>query len=133
LSRNVADILFTKALHDYNAAELMVGVDPEHIGDQVFGNHLQQAVEKAAKSLIVELCRKYERTHDLHALFKTLSSKMPVPDFCEKLEILTPYAVVERYETPLARHHVKRPHLLKLVADFLEWVGDERTRLYHGR
>ncbi len=128
MSKSIANVLWAKSAHDYNAAEHFVDVDPELVGDQVFGWLLQQSVEKAVKALTLDHRLKYEHTHDLHRLFEILSKKIPIPPEFDLLEGLSMYATRERHESPLAEQHVDRRMLLELARRFLEWAGDQRIR-----
>jgi len=120
LSKNIADILWIKACHDYNAAEKLLDSDPEIVGDQVFGLLLQQSVEKAIKSTLLRRRLKYERIHDVGVLLGIMSKKIDVSPKFERLQGLTMYAVTERYESPLSPHRLDRQEILNLVREFLD-------------
>lgn len=119
----IADVLWNKACHDWNAAERLLDADPEFIGDQVFGFLLQQSVEKATKSVLTRKKIKYDHVHDLGILlgilFDTLSKKIDVPPKFGRLRGLTMYATIERYESPLSPHRLDRQEILTLVREFL--------------
>lgn len=125
MSSSVALILRTKAEHDLQAAKRLADVDPDVVGDQVFGMLCEQCVEKASKSLILRLKLKYDRTHDLRRLFVTLTKKVDVPAWIEPLEQLTMFATTERYETPFSNSSLDRLSLLDLVRDFLAWSDSQ--------
>jgi HEPN domain-containing protein len=57
--REVAQLLLQKAREDLSAAQVLVAT--ENQADQVIGFHLQQAVEKALKSI---LARQALRSHE---------------------------------------------------------------------
>jgi HEPN domain-containing protein len=124
LSKNIGQILLRKALHDYNSAVHLASVDPEVVGDQVVGYLLQQSVEKSCKALILYSGSKYNRTHDLGELFKTISRKCEVPSEFVPLEGLTGFSSAERYESPPSRERLDRERLIDDVRRFLEWVGE---------
>jgi len=124
LSKNIANILWTKAGHDFNAAAEIVDADPMKIGDQVFGMLLQQSVEKAVKALILAKNLKYSHTHDLHHLLNLLSKKISVPAQARELEDLTIFASRERYETPISDDRLDRRQLLEAVREFLVWTSE---------
>jgi HEPN domain-containing protein len=125
LSRDIAAILWIKALHDYNAANKLLSIDPEIVGDQVFGLLLQQSVEKAIKSTLLEKGQKYLHVHDLSLLIDTLSEKIAIPPGFGRLQDLTMYAVTED-ESPLSPHRVDRQELLGIVKSFLELLEGTR-------
>ena len=120
MSRSIAEMLWLKACHDYNAAEKLLDSDPEIVGDQVFGLLLQQSVEKAIKSTLLRKRLKYERVHDVGVLLDILSKKIAIPPKFERLQGLTMYAATERYESPLSPRRLDRQEILNLVRGFLE-------------
>ena len=121
----MANILWTKAIHDYNAAHELCDVDPETVGDQVFGLLLQQCVEKALKASILRCSLKYQRVHDIAILMKTLAKRCDVkPEFGE-LCGLSSYAATERYESPFSTHRLDREGLLDLTRVLLEKLEHE--------
>jgi HEPN domain-containing protein len=122
LSKSIGQVLFRKALHDYNSAVHLSDVDPEVVGDQVVGYLLQQSVEKSSKALILYSGSKYSRTHDVGVLFRTISKKYEVPPEFVTLEGLTSFSAAERYESPPSREMLDRGRLADLVRRFLEWV-----------
>lgn len=122
MSKNIADILWIKACHDYNAAEKLLDSEPEIVGDQVFGLLLQQSVEKVIKSTLLRKRLKYERIHDVGV--DVLSKKIDVSPKFERLQGLTMYAVTERYESPLSPHRLNRQEILDLVREFLDLLGN---------
>lgn len=125
MSRNVANILWLKANHDFNAAAEIADLDPRRVGDQVFGMLLQQSVEKAIKALILVKNLKYSHTHDVHYLLEHLSKKISVPEQARELEDLTVFASQERYETPISDNLLDRHQLLLTVREFLMWTSEE--------
>ena len=73
MSENIANILWIKALHDYNAAENLQDSDPEIVGDQVIGLLLQQSVEKAIKSTLLRRSRPCRLTGSIDCRFSNWS------------------------------------------------------------
>ena len=124
MSKIVADVLWVKACHDWNAASKLLDTDPELVGDQVFGLLLQQSVEKATKSVLTRWRVKYDRVHDLGLLLDTLSKKIEVPPKFGRLRGLTMYATSERYESPLSPHRLDRREILDLTKEFLTLLED---------
>lgn len=125
MSKNVADILWQKACHDYNAAERLVDVDPEVVGDPAFGFLLQQSVEKAIKSRIEQKNLAYKKVHDIALLLEILSKKMEIPEAFSDLFGLSSYASTERYESPFSPNRLDRRRLLGRVRAFLEFLECE--------
>lgn len=124
--QELAEILLTKAAHDFNIAQLAVDVDPEHIGDQVFCARLQESVEKCVKAVLCLETGDYPKIHDLSKLFRHLSEcGHPVPGYFDLLKDLTPYAGLERYESSLSKSPIDRHHRLNLVLEFRTWIEVE--------
>lgn len=126
MSENIANILWIKALHDYNAAENLQDSDPEIVGDQVVGLLLQQSVEKAIKSTLLRRRHKYNRVHDVGILLDVLAEEIVIPPEFERLKGLIMYASIERYESPLSPHRIDRLSILKLVREFLSLLDEAR-------
>ena len=61
--REVAGLLLQKAREDLSAAQVLVATEDQ--ADHVIGFHLQQAVEKALKSVLADRAIEIPRTHDL--------------------------------------------------------------------
>ena len=121
--RELAEILLTKAIHDFRLAELAVDEIPEHIGDQAFCARLQESVEKCTKAVLCWKTGDYPKIHNLSRLFLALSDVgHPVPVQFSNLKDLTPYAAQERYETPLSKSSVDRHFVLNLVSEFHIWI-----------
>ena len=125
MSRDIAAILWIKALHDYNAANKLLSIDPEIVGDQVFGLLLQQSVEKAIKSTLLVKGRKYEHVHDIGMLLDKLSERTAIPSRFGRLRNLTMYATVED-ESPLSLHMIDRQEIIVLVREFLDLLEGAR-------
>lgn len=119
MSEETANILWIKACHDYNAAEKLLGSDPEIVGDQVFGFLLQQSVEKSIKSILKRKRLRYRHIHNVRILLDALSEHIHIPPRFERLQGLTMYSSTEKYESPLSPHQIDRQEILGLVRDFL--------------
>jgi HEPN domain-containing protein len=118
LTEKLADTLWIKAHHDYNAAKKILDSDPKIIGDHIVGFLLQQSVEKAIRSLLLKKKLKYAHIHDISLLLDTLSSKIAIPPGFDRLRELTVYALIED-ESPLPSHKLDRQLFLNLARDFL--------------
>jgi HEPN domain-containing protein len=93
---NVNELL-EKAFDDLAGAEIML-----HAGGPTWitGFHLQQAAEKLLKAVLISAGREPKQTHDLVALMQALEDfGIRIPAELEGIDILSPYAVVLRYET----------------------------------
>jgi HEPN domain-containing protein len=85
------------AARDYRALGGMK--DPEVFSDEIFGFHVQQAVEKALKAWLCALGVPFPRTHDLDELGALLEEAgQEIPKFLHTLLEFTDFAVAFRYE-----------------------------------
>ena len=91
-----ARTLVLAAERDLEVVQLML----EHSGgsDEVFGFHVQQAVEKLLKAWLAIRGESYPLTHDLELLFEVLSQGSIELGAFRSLSDYTPFAVVHRYE-----------------------------------
>ena len=96
------------------------------------GFHVQQAVEKAIKSVLCSFGIEYPRTHSISVLLDLLAeraSEIPVPR--ETLVILTPYGVLFRYDeagpsdAELA-NLPDRASMLKVAEQMLGWASTSK-------
>mgnify|MGYP001577052649 FL=1 len=73
--------------------------DPEAFSAEIFGFHVQQAVEKALKAWLCSLGVPFPRTHDLDELGAMLEEAgQEIPKFLHTLLEFTDFAVAFRYE-----------------------------------
>lgn len=105
----VVRVWHEKAAGDLEAARACL--ESPRVPGWIVGFHLQQAVEKALKGLLVLAEREAPRTHDLAALHRLLKEAGGVhPLTPEELQALQPFAVDERYPIlspqPVAREEV---------------------------
>ncbi|MBF0627384.1 MAG: HEPN domain-containing protein [Magnetococcales bacterium] len=92
-----AKLLLHMADKDYRA--LLVMQDPEAVDTEIFGLHVQQAVEKGIKAWLCLLGLPYPRKHDLDELAILLEkSGESMPDPFASLLTYTDFAVSFRYE-----------------------------------
>jgi len=75
-------------------------VATEDQADHVIGFHLQQAVEKALKSVLAERAIEIPRTHDLGYLVELLGGfDIEIPEAITSSDWLTPWGVLFRYDS----------------------------------
>jgi len=73
--------------------------DPEVFSSEIFGFHVQQAVEKALKAWLCILGVLFPKTHDLDELGALLEEAgQKIPKFLQTLLEFTDFAVAFRYE-----------------------------------
>ncbi|MBF0341546.1 MAG: HEPN domain-containing protein [Magnetococcales bacterium] len=118
-----ATMLLHMAKKDYRA--LLVMQDPQAVATEIFGLHVQQAVEKAIKAWLCLLGVLYPKKHDLDEL-ATLLSKAgeSMPDAFVPLLTYTDFAVSFRYEAfDDFDDDIDRQVTTALVAGFLKHVN----------
>jgi HEPN domain-containing protein len=97
-SNDDALMLFRKADEDIRVAELLAS--GSEFSDEMFGFHLQQAVEKLLKSLLAAQGHPYPFSHNLYELVDACREKtIDVPADVDGLCLLTPFATVLRYSS----------------------------------
>ena len=92
-----AQNFFNMASRDYRA---LCGMrDSETFSSEIFGFHVQQAVEKLLKAWLCVLGVPFPRTHDLDELAALLEEAgQEIPQFLNSLLEFTDFAVAFRYE-----------------------------------
>jgi HEPN domain-containing protein len=94
--REVAQLLLQKAREDLSAAQVLVATEDQ--ADHVIGFHLQQAIEKALKSILAAYAIEIPRTHDLAYLVELLGDQ-EIPEPVASSDWLTPWGVLFRYDS----------------------------------
>ncbi len=124
-NRTIAKVLAAKASSNANVARLIRDQPLQLIGDEVFGNNVQQAVEKWLKAMIAHRGRKYPFTHDigelLEAALKAGLTK-PAGVDADLAETLTDYAEKERYESVRSGPALDRRALMDLIDAVAAWA-----------
>jgi HEPN domain-containing protein len=99
-AREPALLLIRKAKGDESILERPLD-DPE-VADDVLGFHVQQAVEKRLKAVLVYNEVEYDRTHSISYLTALLERHgIELPGCRAQIEELTPWAVAARYDDSL--------------------------------
>jgi HEPN domain-containing protein len=97
--REYAELLIQKAREEFGAAQTLVAT--EDYAAHVVGFLLQQAVEKAMKSVLAAREIEIPYTHNLGDLLKRFESAgIAVPPSLASAEWLTPWGVTFRYDDP---------------------------------
>ena len=98
--------------------------DPTSFAIEVFGFHVQQAVEKALKALLCCAGVAYPRIHDLDELARLLQqANQELPEGSRDLLAFTDFAVAFRYEGfPDIDAEVDRPATVLRVTRLIEHV-----------
>lgn len=118
-------MLARKASSNANTARLIKDVPTDQIGDEVFGNNIQQAIEKWLKAMMAWRRHKYPFTHDIGELLEAVEKAgLTKPDDLDAdlAEMLTDYADKERYESVRRGPPLDRDALLALLDAVASWV-----------
>jgi len=121
---DLAKAFVTKARED----EVLVTkvVDDSEISDDLFGFHIQQAVEKYVKAVLAVQQSRPKQTHDLAALLEEVRDQgIDVPDEVLAAAAWTPYAVRNRYPFLGAAPSIDRRAAIELVRAVREWAEAE--------
>ncbi len=95
-----ARLMLRMAHRDFNA---LVGMEENALfADEIFGFHVQQAVEKALKAWLCVKGSTYPLTHDLSRLFTLLEVESEDVEKFWSLVSYTVFAVQARYEEGVA-------------------------------
>jgi HEPN domain-containing protein len=90
--------------------------DAAKFPDEVFGFHVQQAIEKALKGWIASLPSQYPKSHDLIVLARILAAEGKDLAKYERIEDFTAFAAQYRYEAYEGKSHpLDREATLTLV------------------
>lgn len=99
-ARELAQVLARKAEGDESILDRLL--DDADVPDDVLGFHAQQAIEKRLKAVLAFHGIGYDRTHSIGYLTSLLERHgIALPQERERIEELTPWAVVARYEDTL--------------------------------
>jgi hypothetical protein len=124
-NKAIAKVLAGKASSNANAARLMKDVPSDQIGDEVFGNNVQQAIEKWLKAMIAWKGHKYPFTHDIGELLEAaeiVGLTKPAEVNADLAETLTDYAEKERSESVRRGPALDRDSLLVLLDAVASWA-----------
>ena len=124
-NKTIARVLAAKASSNANVARLIRDVAVDLIGDEVFGNNVQQAVEKWLKAMIAQRGGKYPFTHDIGELLDVAVAAglaKPANVDADLAETLTDYAENERYESVRSGPALDRKALMDLVDAVAAWA-----------
>ena len=110
---NQAKNLLKIAQRDVRALSGMLNADT--FADEIFGFHVQQAVEKLLKAWLAALGEVYPLTHNLILLLQILEDLgCDVTEFYE-LSDFSPFAVILRYEEVSEEDSIERSHAIEQV------------------
>ncbi len=116
-----ARVLLEAAERDYSALRGME--DTTIFADEIFGFHVQQAVEKLLKALLAILGRTYPATHDLARLMNMMKKEDIEAARLEEFVEYTSYAVQFRYgASDISAMPLDREVAVKRVEALLEEV-----------
>ncbi|MCU0913712.1 MAG: HEPN domain-containing protein [Planctomycetes bacterium] len=98
--------------------------DPAVFSEEIFGFHVQQAVEKALKAWLCAVGAPFPKTHDLDELGILLEAAGPkIPESLSALLEFTDFAVAFRYEAfPDLEGGIDRRDCVDKIARLLQHV-----------
>lgn len=105
--------------------------DPEIFSAEIFGFHVQQAVEKALKAWLCSVGAPFPRIHDLDELGAILEEAgQKIPEFLHELLEFTDFAVAFRYEAfPDLEGDIDRRRCIDGVGRLLQHVQQILTQI----
>ncbi|MDX8404562.1 MAG: HEPN domain-containing protein [Mariprofundus sp.] len=90
--------------------------------DETIGFHAQQAVEKCLKAVLIAHAIEFRKTHALDELIDLLKKHdLPLPPDADELDMLTPYAVLLRYDFDVCES-LSREDVIALVRKVYAWT-----------
>lgn len=109
------------AMRDFIALRVLVA--DGDVADETIGFHAQQAVEKCLKAVLILYKIEYRKTHNLDELIDLLQENaLPLPPNLDDLDMLTPYAVLMRYDFGVSES-LNRDRTIILVKDVYDWAN----------
>lgn len=117
-----ASALLRAAKRDLNALLGMAQVK-QFFSDEIFGLHVQQAVEKIIKTWLIVLGETYPRIHNLDALFRLLEKAGCDISKYQGFAEFTPFGTQFRYEDLISEAEpINREATITQVQDFYKHV-----------
>ena len=117
---NHSEVFLKKALEDEILLKKLI--NDFDVSDTIWGFHAQQAIEKLLKALLIKNKTDFPRTHDLTVLFELLNGAgVELPFSINDLDILTPYAVLLRYED-FEGENIDRETVFKFIQKVRQWA-----------
>lgn len=117
--QDLARLMIRKARQDLALVENLV--ESTVIADEIFGFHVQQAIEKALKATLTRFGRPYAFTHDLSILYEEVEDLgIELPATLEQVERMTTFAVQFRYAL-FEEGSLNRQDSAKLASAFVAW------------
>ncbi len=102
-------------------------VDDETISDGIFGFHVQQAIEKYVKAVLIRFGIRLPGAHDLYELFTTAEvSGAPVDIDADRADQYTMVGVEARYPEAALSEELPEPRAdaLSFVAEVRSWAEE---------
>jgi HEPN domain-containing protein len=122
------NILLCKAQQDEKVVRCLM--DDSEISDEVIGFHVQQAIEKLLKALLVHLNIDYPKTHVLELLIELLEANgVRMPEEMTGIGSLTSFAVAFRYDDLPFENSFDRAEGLRSVIVVREWVTNSLSQI----
>ena len=95
--KDYANLLLNKAKQDALLFDKLI--DDNEISDEILGFHIEQAIEKSLKCILVFNNISFRKTHDIRELLDLIHDhNIQLPDTFNTIDEWTPYAVQYRYD-----------------------------------
>ena len=119
--RDNADRYLQKATEDEDLLNAVLNLN--EVSDEIFGFHAQQAIEKLLKAVLTICDVRVGKVHDLRRLIDDCAGAgHPIPSDLTKIDMLTPYGVVGRYEDVPFKHSFSRSELQNMIRQLRSWA-----------
>ncbi|MBF0274457.1 MAG: HEPN domain-containing protein [Nitrospinae bacterium] len=103
-------------------------IDDDDIAEETLLFHLQQAIEKALKSLLSYREIPFGKIHDIAELIRLAEeNSIKLPEYIDELDELTPFATTGRYDFPCDSVD-DLSFFFQKTEDFLNVVRKEQAR-----
>ena len=119
--QELARLMLTKARQDFQVVVRLAG--DITIANETIGFHIQQAIEKSLKAVLIRHGLDYTFTHDLTLLFQqTQTAGVRLPGEVEEIAAFTPFAVQFRYALLEEPEDLDRQEGAALAQSYLTWA-----------
>ena len=120
--KDYADLLLNKAKQDALLFDKLI--DDHEISDEILGFHIEQAIEKSLKCILVFHNIPFRKTHDIRELLDLIhDNNIQLPDTFNTIDEWTPYAVQYRYDdinTDTIKFNRKNAQII--IWDLIKWI-----------
>lgn len=95
--KDYAVLLLHKAKQDALLFDKLI--DDHEVSDEILGFHIEQAIEKSLKCILIFNTISFRKTHDIRELLDLINdNNIQLPETFNTIDEWTPYAVQYRYD-----------------------------------